>query len=475
MPKPAPEPDDLATFLRRQPAEALASILLELALTCDPVSERLVRMQLASRPDKLAAAFRKQLAGWKRGRRFLDRRAARELARTLDAWLEQVAHELQPLDPPAALALFEDCIQADTVLFERADDSDGAIGGVVREACRRWLRAAAHCEAPRSSWPERLIRLYDADEYGAREPLLRDCRPLLDDASLRDLADRFQAKLQAATDRPHDGPGLASDVFRLSGALSSLSAALRDPDIHVRGVLCYSPQPNELQREKFVRDYLDAGRPADALKWLDGDWGWHEPTRLGLLSTTLGLLGRSDESAALRQALFEHSLSTHDLQCWLELLPPAGRVPARERAHALALAHRDAVTAARLLLELDDPHGAEEALASAQAVIDGHDYLRLVPLAKVLREQGCARGETAVLRALMTDILDRANSTAYGHAAKYLKRLREIAADGKALDPLTPHADFEQHLQARHPRKASFWSEVARVAGPRSSDDLLER
>ena len=35
------------------------------------------------------------------------------------------------------------------VLLERADDSDGVIGDVVRAACRHWLQAAARCETPR--------------------------------------------------------------------------------------------------------------------------------------------------------------------------------------------------------------------------------------------------------------------------------------------------------------------------------------
>ena len=96
-----------------------------------------------------------------------------------------------------------------------------------------------------------------------------------------------------------------------------------------------------------------------------------------------------------------------------------------------------------MLLELDDPARAEEALLQADAVIDDRNYGDLVPLAKALREQGCARGQTAVLRALMTDILGRAYVRAYGHAARYLRRLRKIAAKGQPLDPLVAHAAFE--------------------------------
>jgi hypothetical protein len=121
---------------------------------------------------------------------------------------------------------------------------------------------------------------------------------------------------------------------------------------------------------------------------------------------------------------------------WLEHLTGADRPQARKRARELALKHGDAVTVATLLLELDDPAGAEEAFLQADAAIDGRNYGQLVPLAKALRQQECPRGETAVLHALMADIMGRANARAYGHAARYLGRLREIAATGGRLGPL---------------------------------------
>lgn len=464
MPKQTPA-EDLATYLRRQPPEDLVSLLLELADALAPVRARLDRMQLSDRPDKLAAAFRRQLSAWKRSTRFVAYREASEFGGALESWLDQVARELQPRDPPAALALFEAFIEADASFFERADDSDGAIGDAVRQACQHWLEAAAQCETPRTVWPERLMRLYDADEYGAREALLRQANLLLDAAALRELATHYQARLEALSEPARDDlQRLPHEVYMLSGALRQLAEAVGDPDIHVRAVRAYSPQPNALQKEQFVRAYLEAARPADALPWLDGDWELHESSRKRLLSDAMGLLGRHEESAAIRQAVFEASLSTFDLQRWLEHLPEAAWPQARSQARELALTHGDAVVAATLLLALDEPADAENALVRAPAAINGRDYDRLTPLAKTLREQDCPRGETAVLRALMNDILVRAHSAAYGHAARYLRRLREIAASGESLDPLPAHETFERQLKTTHPRKAAFWAQVAKYA-----------
>jgi hypothetical protein len=50
-------------------------------------------------------------------------------------------------------------IESNGKFFERADDSDGAIGDAVREACRLWLRTAAQCKRPTHGWTEQLLRL----------------------------------------------------------------------------------------------------------------------------------------------------------------------------------------------------------------------------------------------------------------------------------------------------------------------------
>jgi hypothetical protein len=57
-------------------------------------------------------------------------------------------------------------------------------------------------------------------------------------------------------------------------------------------------------------------------------------------------------------------------------------------------------------------------------------------------------------------VLDRADTRAYGHGARYWARLREIANAGASLLPLPPHDAFEAEIRTRHARKASFWAHV---------------
>lgn len=231
----------------------------------------------------------------------------------------------------------------------------------------------------------------------------------------------------------------------------------------MRATLRYSPQPNELQKQKFVRGYLDADRPAEALRWLEGPWErYEEDTRLSLRAQALQQLGRTDEAAVLRQQAFEHTLSVTDLRDWLELLPPNRQAAAIEHARALARACADPVTAARLLLETDDGEGAQAVLVAKAGHIDGGDHARLVPLAEALEARELWVGAAAVYRALIAHILARAYTPAYRHAARYWARLQAIADRAPSIAPLSSQAMFEAQVRRDHARKSSFWALVAR-------------
>ena len=226
-----------------------------------------------------------------------------------------------------------------------------------------------------------------------------------------------------------------------------------------------------MQQKDFADAYLEVDRPADALTWLQGPWGHMEATRQTLVSDALGRLGRYGESAAIRQSLFERSISVFDLHRWLEHLPEASRGEALQRARQLALDHTDPTTAAALLLDIGEDEAAEAKLLAEPGLIHGDNYGALVPLAQALRARQRLRGETAIYRALLTAILNRAYARAYSHAASYWARLREIAATGIGLLPLESHEDFEVTIRSRHARKTAFWAHVHGERSDRAGED----
>lgn len=276
----------------------------------------------------------------------------------------------------------------------------------------------------------------------------------------RGLAEQLESKLSQALQACLPGQPPSFEVFGVSAALSLLSESLRDPDVNVRASLRHSPDPTPMQRQSFARAYLEAGRPADALVWLQDSWGHLDDSRQDLLADALEQLGRVEESSPIRQGLFERTLSDFYFQRWLEPLSDVARSEAIAHARQLALQHDEFIAAATLLLQLGDADAAESRLLAEAARIDGDDYGRLVPLAKALRDQECPRGETAVYRALLHGVLDRGNARAYGHAARYWARLAEIAGSGLDLQPLSPHEAFVAEIRTRHKRKSAFWAYV---------------
>jgi len=196
------------------------------------------------------------------------------------------------------------------------------------------------------------------------------------------------------------------------------------------------------------------------LPWLQDSWEQFEGRRQSLLSDTLARLGRGQESAELRKKLFEKSLAVYDYQRWLELLPVADHSQAHEHARQLALVCSDPCVAAQLLLALDEVQDAEAKLIGSANLVDGRHYGALPAMAEALLVHHCLRGASVLYRALLNSILERANSPAYGHAARYWWKLKEINAGCETLAPLISHAEYEAGVRAKNSRKVSFWAQV---------------
>lgn len=178
----------------------------------------------------------------------------------------------------------------------------------------------------------------------------------------------------------------------------------------------------------------------------------------------------SREAAVIKQRVFQVTLSVSDFHDWLELLPPHAQAEAVERARALAAKHRDPVAVATLLMDLGDGAAAEAALAAAPGNIRGGDYGTLVPLARALKGERLWTGATAVYRALLVAIVDRAYSPAHAHGARYWARLEALAQQCTGLMPLESPEAFEARIRMQHKRKSSFWAHVSRARGVDAND-----
>jgi hypothetical protein len=244
-----------------------------------------------------------------------------------------------------------------------AGDSSGFIGGALRAACGLWLKAASRCESPASTWPERIMTRVAADQYGARDELLRRADLLLSEEALRGLVSSSEAQLDDALEHPPAPPARGNWLAsKASTTLSLLSEALRDPDVLVRAMLKQSPSPNPMQKSTLAEAFVKYGQPEGALAWIEGSWAHLEGSRQHLHAQALTALGRTVKAALDRGQIFEASLAVQDLHAWLELLPTNEQAPAIERARELAAAHADPTAVALLIMDIGDDSAAEVAL-----------------------------------------------------------------------------------------------------------------
>jgi len=457
----ATTPTERLKTLRGQSRDELAALLAELAAKHPEVEERLARHALAADPARLAAEFRKRLQSWKRSKRFYWRSAARPFARELETWVDEITLELLPLDAAKAHDLADAFVRSDVKFFEQADDSDGAIGDAMRAGCELWLRSAkAQTNRQAAEWVESVHALVAADEYGARQALLRHADLLFDVPDLRALASRFEADLEEALQVHSEGEGRNYGVYKAAGAVGLIADVLRDPDLSTKATLSYSPSPNPLQKHDFADRYIRYGRPAEALVWLEGDWNYHEADRQRLLAEAYAALGDTERLQSVRRTLFDRTGSPGDFEAWCQNLAPGDHARAAEVARERAQTLDDPISGAQLLLAINDDAGAEALLVARQVAVRGESYVCLVPLAQELESKGRLQGTIVCYRALLLAILARAYSKAYGHAAKYLCTLRRLDTSMVDYGPLDTHETFESAVRTAHARKTSFWTRV---------------
>ena len=110
------------------------------------------------------------------------------------------------------------------------------------------------------------------------------------------------------------------------------------------------------------------------------------------------------------------------------------------------------------LLEIGRMDNAEAYLLKQADRLNGDLYDSLLPLAKVMESAGRSLAASMVYRGLLTSILERKFYKAYGHAARYLRKLDNLAEVVTDWQDFINHKTFREKLFEVHGRKRSFWS-----------------
>jgi hypothetical protein len=175
-----PTVERLRPRLEAATKEALVALVERLARDSEELAARLDYLTDSSAAVK---ALQGRIGALRRGKRFIAYGDVRDVAVEMATIVEDIRADVLSRDPESATALAQKFVCLDHVILDRADDSNGLIGDELRAACVLWLDAAAAQRAAHpdrdTKWPAVLHELYQANDYGVREPLLEQAHRLL--------------------------------------------------------------------------------------------------------------------------------------------------------------------------------------------------------------------------------------------------------------------------------------------------------
>ncbi|GJD82487.1 DUF6880 family protein [Methylobacterium haplocladii] len=432
-------------------------------------------------PDAVAALIDRRLAALEKARGFIDWRKSRTFVADLDAMLATIVSDLRPLDAGMALDRLVRFLDGANATLERAEDSAGRIEGLYDDAVRaavEIVRALPPTQVARVA--ENLVPMIVGESFGLLDGLLQDIVAVLPAEALGALDAQLVAALAAireptAEDRakanPYDfGPAYAIRMERLR--LSRLREAIADARGDVDAFIAIESRDTREPPDAIAiaERLLAAGRAGEALDWIRrpypyghvgetseaGEPGWR---RECIEIQVLDALGQHGEAQALRWSRFERVLDPQALRDYLAKLPDFEDEDALERAFAYASAQKDPHGALFFLVGWPQLDRAAKLVMARRTEWEGRFWQWLAPAAEAL-EHDHPLAASLLHRALLDDILDRSRHRAYGHGARHLAALEDLAA---RLEPgdLTPgHAAYEASLRKAHRRKSGFWDYV---------------
>lgn len=453
--------DTLKEKLADIDADTLRNFIFDLYLRYPELSDKIEALTLANDPVALSRVLRKRIASLKRRQRFIDYRASFDFARELEATLADIESGLLERSPEHAFDLVDRFLATAESVLNRVDDSGGAVAEVYRQAVLLWLTAAKGWRDANVDWLERIYQLYQQNDYGVLDPLLPNANLLLTPDQLKQLAWRYENALRRALKSPEQEDKLNLAALHSGVALGQIADALRDPALYERSVLMHSPQPNNLQMKSICEKYLQYEQPEMAMQYLNQAWeSRFEHDRLELLDKVCEQTGDREQLKEIRSQLFQSEQSYPKFMRYLEALDEDEKEKACSSAFNQVEQSGNIVLSADLLLNMSQTERAQALVLARHQELAECFYDSLLRLAKAFEKADCNLAATACYRALLLDILAQARSKAYGHGARYYKKLEALAKRTKEFKPLPTHHAFVQQLHSAHGRKKSFWARL---------------
>jgi hypothetical protein len=458
-------------------AERLADLLLELAKG-DAAAKRRIRLELASRGGDVAAEIRKRLASIARSRSFVDWRKVRPLAQDFEMQRSAIMSHVAPTKAKEAFDLLWRLLEIAPSIYERCDDSNGIISGVMDLALSDLGAVAGLATLEPHRLADRVFAGVCANNYGQFDGLIALMAEALGREGLGILKARFEELASKPPARANNddrrliGIGSRGPVFAenyeirrrarlVQSALTEIADALGDVDGYAARFAA-EERANPAIAAQIAERLLTSNRAEEAMAALSrtepefrkgGHWPDWQRVRIDVLDA----LGRSADAQDERWAIFERDFDAEYLRAFLKRLPDFDDEEAESRALAHVSRYPGFHQALAFLIDWPAHGRAAELVLARHDELDGDRYWLLTPAADAL-EQRYPLAATLMLRTMIDFSLDRARHKRYIHAARHLRTCEYLA---KRIEDFGDHIDHDAYvagLKLRHGRKSGFWN-----------------
>ncbi|UZW57377.1 hypothetical protein NUH86_21980 [Sphingobium sp. JS3065] len=460
-------------------AERLAELLLELAQG-DAVMKHQLRLELASRVSggDAAAEIRKRLASIAKSRSFVDWQKMAAFGRDLDMQRTAIMSYVLPTQPSEAFDLLWRMLELAPSVYERCDDSNGMIGGVMELAREDLGTVAAQTQHDPARLAARVFDSVCANDYGQFDGFIALMAKALGQDGLLILKAKFEAlaasspRKSAADERRVIGISTRGPIYQqdyetqrparlVQSALTQIADALGDVDGYVARFSeeeCANPATAASIAERL----LTADRPDEAMAALKraeakfqagGYWPDWQRVRIDALDA-LGLVG---DAQSARWDIFEQALNAEYLRAFIKRLPDFDDVEAETRALAHVAQYPRFGQALSFLIDWPAHDRAADLVLARHDELDGNHYWLLTPGAETL-EQRHPLAATLMLRAMIDYSLGAGKYKRYGHTARHLQTCEYLARRIESFGHHLDHEAYVADLRLRHGRKSGFWN-----------------
>ena len=431
-------------------AESLADALLELAVWSDPADDLVGRMIAA--PKENIQRFKKKLSSIKRSQRFIGWRESSGFAAELQSLLDDLRAGVS--DPSTGMKLISFFYEADGIILNKCDDSNGDIGDVFRiDAKELFAKYAVLCE-DKEKVASIIFELSQNDDYGVRDTLIDCAAECLTEAIIRSMIAKIQELVKCEEEEYWKHHNLI--------LIESLARQIKDAELFKQTRIASVDKPSTAAFNDIARVYFESGDVETALLWLkkinkNETFQKYETERLLIdIYTELG------DEKKLADILYKKFCSYHSIETLQELLNIIGadkkdEVILKEVAVIIANDQLSLVDT-KFLISIGKIDEAEKYLLKRSDQLNGDHYTGLLSLAKAMESEGRNLAVSIIYRSLLSSILERGYTKAYPHGVRYLKKLDKLAALISDWGSFDDHEVFKDYIYQTHSRKRSFWS-----------------